>query len=260
MSIIVDGVDLEGLGVLLVEDAQGQHDGFDVDQPIAHVPGKYGGVFLGVIGQSRERRVTVVGGLRSDTHAEVLTALDDLRWRIEERNVQVAFTDRTSRYFNGRLESVKHPGVPPAHTQRMSHFSWTFLCADPRYFESTPTVVTFTSSAASTPLGNAKVWPVISIVGAVTDPIVIYRNSLGVEMWRMAFVGSVGGGQELLIDFASQSITLDGADAYNLLDGLVSRLGPLDFRDATSLTGAQPTLEISPTPTSATATYNKAWR
>lgn len=263
MSVLIDGTDLKTLG-LRVNDLPEIRDGLVTDYATGRVPGRIGVVHLSESneGQARERRITIVGHIiataGSSAHATVLTNLDSLKFRVERRDVQIRSTTPTDRYWTGRSESCITPTEPPMHIQRGVGVRWTFLCEDPLAYATSETTVDFNAAATQCALGTGPSYPTITIVGPVTNPIIIYNDSGGTEVERTTLTVTVPAGQALIIDNWNQVITLDGADANDSLTG--GDFLVLDPRDG-SAGGPYPQLQISPaaTATSAQAVYRKTY-
>lgn len=268
MSLVhtIDGTDVSSFN-LRISDAPGSRAGLNRDHSLAYVPGRDGALYLGADaqGQARERRLILSGDLdipygTSSAHTALLAVLDELKWRIARRDVQIVFGDETARYFTARIERPDANHVHPLHSQRVLLIQLGFLCADPYAYAVTETTVTFTSSAAQCPLWTGLVYPLVNIVGPVgPDFDIIYRDSGGTERGRTQIVGSVPSGQTLAIDSYNQLITLDGADAADMLvDSTTSDFIVLDPTHGATVVGAFPTLETTKTPNSAQAIYRRA--
>jgi phage-related protein len=267
MSLVhtIDGTDVSSFG-LRIADAPGTRAGLIRDHALAYMPGRDGALYMGADaqGQARERRIVLASDLNvahsSTAHATLLTQLDELKWRIARRDVQIVFGDQDTRYYTGRIERPDANHLAPVHTQRIVLLPLTFLCGDPLAYAVTQTTVTFTSAAAQCPLWTGLVYPLINVVGPVgPDFDIIYRDSGGTEQGRTQITGSVPSGQTLAIDCANQIITLDGADANDMLvDSTSSDFITLDPKHGTTVAGAFPTLEITKTPNSAQAIYRRA--
>ena len=265
MSLVhtIDGTDVSGFN-MRIADALGTRAGLNRDHALAYMAGRDGAIYTGADaeGQSRERRIIVAGDLDIDygtaaAHTALLTAIDELKWRIARRDVQIVFGDQDTRYYLARIERPDAEHVFPTHSQRILIVRLGFVCADPRSFAVTQSTVTFTSSSAQCPLWTGVVRPLINVVGPVgPDFDIIYRDSGGTEQGRLSIVGSVPSGQTLAIDCDNQIITLDGADANEMLLGS-SDYVKLDPNHGTTVSGPFPTLEISKTPNSAQAIYRR---
>lgn len=258
-AVTVDGVNLASLG-LLTANVPELRDGVDTDFPTGRVPGRAGVVHLSSRGQPRERRFTIEGTIRANSHALVLDALDDLKWRCARQEVEVVFGDATTRYFTGILESAKNPVITPLQSQTRIGFRWTFLCADPYAYSTTETTLNFLSGTTTvTGLGTAPSFPVITIDGDITTLTLLYQTSAGIERGRMELEAEDGYGWdgELVIDCANQIITVDDEDASDLLAG--GDFFSFDPIDGTSSVGPRIGWTRSGTATVMSAVYRAAW-
>lgn len=247
----VDGslvtVDLADYGVVIQDTPEGR-DGIDVDWATAHVPG-YGPVELGVEGEMQVRRITVDGGLKADDHATIVSNIRELKWILEDRELQLILPDDPTHYFVARLESPRLPPIAPTHSQRMSLLHWTFLCTDPHAFSTSETTIDFNAFATAVPIGSGDVRPVITVVGLDAFDV-IHRSSAGVEVGRIRIEGAGTG--EVVIDCENQVITLDGEEAPDLLVDSTDFI-VLTKHHAGGSGGPHQTLEISPAATASAA-------
>lgn len=261
-AVTIDDIDLSTLG-LLTANIPELRDGVDTDFPTGRVPGRAGVVHLSRKGQPRERRITVEGTIISTTHALVLEALDDLKYRCSRRESEIIFGDQDARYFTGILESAKNPVVTPMQAQTKIGFRYTFLCADPyAYSTSTVTLNIGTSGQQKeiTGLGTAPSLPTFTVDGDLDTLNLIYLSSTGVEQGRMEFEADDGYGWngELVVDCANQIITLDDADASDLLAG--GDFLAFDPIDGTSTIGPRIRAQwAGSTPSTVSVTYRPAY-
>lgn len=267
MSVLIDDVDLNATLGFIESDIPDLRDSPDTEYALATVPGRPGAVHVsaGDEGQVRERRITIEAACSAASHAAVLANVAGFKRRIHRREVKIQLGDDLSIHWLGRPERMAFPTIAPMSTQRMIRVQWSFLLADP-YGYGTVRSISFAGGATELPLGPAPSYGEVTLQG-VTNPILIYRNHLGVERGRLALIGTVPGGSTLYINMRDQRILLDGADAYDFFDDALTQLGDaaagdffaFDPRDG-SLDGADgPTLQCLGSPSAAVTEYTERW-
>jgi hypothetical protein len=262
MSVWIDGVDTSTLGVL-TSDIPELRDGPDVDHPTMVIPGRAGAVHISKDGEGQEgeRRINWIAALARADHHTVLERLDELKWRILRREVEIRIVDRFDRFILGRIEAPRGGTIPPAFTQRMIYVRWTFRCADPQFYEVDETTVDINAGPADCPVGTGDIAPTIDVIGPIENPEFIHRNASGDEVGRLKLIVSAGAGEHLQIDNDTPMITLDAVEIPATLVGTTDFL-LLRHIYAGGLSGPHQTTELLPSGTAASAkiTYRKPWR
>ena len=259
-ELIVDGFDLGTLGLKLEPRTRDVFSDASLDFTTAPVPGRAGTAHLSRRGQVRPRPFTVPAYVEADDAIALELAVDEIKYRLSRGDRQLIFPHHDDRYITARLLRPRWLPVAPDYVQTVRRMALQFLAADPWFYESAQQSIVF-STATAMPIGNAITLPVITLVGAVTDPVITYKDGSGATIRTMGFTVTMTGGDTLVIDCDDMKLTLNAGastDAGLLTSGDFIELDPDDFTDWLS---GDPTLEVSPAPaTSATAVYRKAWR
>lgn len=74
------------------------------------------------------------------------------------------------------LVSVNYPMKGPHYTATATI---DFEAADPFWYDTSETTVTFTAGATATALGNTDVYPLVRLTGAFTNPLITVKSSAG---------------------------------------------------------------------------------
>lgn len=257
--VTVDGWDLADAGVV-VEQVRGHRDAVDQETPTVELPDAGRRLRVALQPQVQARTIRVDATVLGTDMAAALAAQDELEWRCQANGlVTLGVADRTDREWRDvECESVEVDRVRPLIGQRGWRVGIVFRADDPKALETSDTVVDFAASATEAPTGTAMSEPVYRLE-EVTDPVVIYRDTGGTELARMEFTVTLGAGEWIDVNARELTIVDQGGTAHPeyLTGGRFIRLDP---GAADALAGPYGTLEVSPTPTVATATYRKAWR
>lgn len=207
------------------------------------------------------RRIMCDGLVRGATIAEMESFIDELSGRLEQVAVFRA-VDQASREVNCRLGRYDRlPNPRPPFDQRAARVRFELFCADPVIRATTDENNSFFPGPTDMEVGTFTSLPVITIVGAVTNPVITYKDYLGVTQGTLGLTYTNAGGQTITID--CENFTIVHSVAGNIIDALTSGdFIVLDPRDADPWATVPdwPTLEIAPTPgTSCAAVYPKRW-
>lgn len=265
-GLIVDGFDTEALGLHIDNRSRGLFDGFDTGHRMGTIPGRDGQVHLSRRGQPEARRVRLPLSITADTIGQLEDRLDELKWRIEGRDIQLVFPDHPDRFLEARVERDDIQGVGADMVVPWRRISLDLICVKPFFQQSTQETIDFTSTTEDLPIGSAISLPVITLTGGWTSPVITYRDGSAVAQTVMDFTGlSMGGGDTLIVDCDQLTILLSGAPAEDQLVGPLSSFVQIDPQDASGWTGGAPTglptIEIAGgSGTSAVAVYRRNWR
>ena len=208
------------------------------------------------------RRIAVAGWIRAADRATLRLYADRFKGRLRGGDLRVVFPDEPGRFIVGFAEQVTLPPIAPVYAQTAVNANWSLVCPDPHFYDADLTTVALSATAAAVPLGSGPVRPIVTISGPATDPVVIYRDSGGVERARMSFTGtSIGSGASIVLDCTRMTI-ISGA-GVNMANALVgaSRWIVLDPYHAAGPAGPWPTLAVTGLGTggSAKVEYRRAW-
>ena len=226
------------------------------------------GVLLGTARPTIEaRQLRLQGYITGSTLADAVSKLDTLKAAIGTAPCSIRTAWDTTRQYWGVLTAAP-AGPNSAYWQTYLAVELDFLLFDPLSYKTTSETVAFTTGATAIPLGtapskgNRAVTSKITITGAATTPILIYKNSAGVEVSRMSFTGySPLSGDTIEIDIARGLVekVVSGLRSNAMGDLAAGWTFPaLDPADGVYLTSSWPTLEV--TSGSGSITYTKAYR
>ena len=256
--MIVDGTDLSTLGVV-IEDVRRYRDGVTMKLPNASVPGRFGHVLLTRLGRPDTRLIEVRGWIipSDESLTTLLSNNDKIKYLLRRGDHNVTFSDAPTRYHIVRMETPQALTVDPALIQIAHRIRWRLRAVDPRSFSTTQDSIAF-STATAMPQGSAPTFPTINIVGAWSGGVITYKAFSGATVQTMDFTGvTVGAGNTFSIDTRTGIITNNGIWQPDALVG--GDFIVLDPNDGDFTASEWPTLEITGSPASATAVYNRAY-
>lgn len=217
-AIFVDDFDLSRSSVgLIVEDVTGHRGVPPTRYASARVSGTPGNVpTIGSL-ETGPRLINVIGVVEQSTNALLKTALDELFGRLTQSiDMQVRFVDGNDRFVTARTVLSNLPITPPQFTQRKQRVQFQLRADNPMLTETLPTTVAF-NTITEMPLGSAISLPLVVIDGAVTNPVVTYRDNNGKIITTIGVTVVVSGGEDLLIDSERFIIALATAAATGTL-------------------------------------------
>lgn len=261
-AIYIDDFDLAGIRFTL-ENITGWRSVPPRRGPTAQLAAGTGDVHLTTPTEQQygPRLILCDGLIRGATIAEMESFLDELSERLEQAALFRA-VDQASREVNCRLGRYERlPDPSPEFASRAARVRFELFCADPVIRATTDENNSFLPGPSDMEVGSYPSLPVISIVGAVTNPVITYKDEAGVTQGTLGLTYTNAGGQTITID--CENFTIVHSVAGNIIDALSSGdFIVLDPRDDDKFAGSPdwPTLEISPTPgTSCAAVYPKRW-
>lgn len=205
------------------------------------------------------RRIVIRGTVRGATAAAARSNLDQLKLALSLSPVKLAFTDFSTRYVNGRVDSC---AVPPevmgsALSKNLS-VEIVVTCHDPFFYDATATSL---PTGGVMPLGTGIHRPVITLTSTVSSPpfFLDLKNGAGTVVQTMT-INQNGTAAVFVIDCDNQIITKDGVNILDKLTGNFFRIDPLVHATfASSLWPEIVTRNIDSGGTPA-ITFRKAWR
>lgn len=256
----INGWDVIRAG-LIVENVEGWLDGPSVLERVTQLPTRLGAIPLPREAETSPRNVTVNGLLKGTSLTDCRNKIHELRGRLFGGAIEVSFADHPDRIILARCSEHQVVITAPQFALPASRVTIRLLCPDPLAYELLGDAVGFNSLRAACPLGTAVSYPVIRIAGAVTNPVLSYRDFRGDVRQTMGFTVTLGATEYLEIDTEMATVTrytagvaADGIALWTSGDFLTG----LDPQDAEPIVGAWPTLEVSPT-AEAEAFYRKAY-
>lgn len=133
--------------------------------------------------------------------------------------VSITTADAPDRECFGLLQTMpvsSATGYPFVASYEAVYADCTIVCDDPLFYDTDPLVTAIpAATAVALSMGTGPIRKmVITVDGAVTNPVLILRDQSGVEAQRMTLTGVIGAGQWLTIDCDAYTITRsDGLNA-----------------------------------------------
>lgn len=263
------------LSVVYVNDYPLERLGFQVERPIggrdvpqhdfASVPvmGRSGTLVLDPRPRTQGRTVELVGILVQDTAAQLRDALDALRERLGNGQVELRTAERTDVFCLARLQSFQATPLDnrTEYTTTAVHISAKLWAEDSWWFDHSPLIVGAPAATrVACPTGSVPVAPITQILGSATNPILTLRNAAGDALGTLGITLTLAATDFLEIDHWAQTITkvVSGvaSDGIALLSS--GSFLTLDPTDGDRLAGSFPTLEVSAG--QLMVQYRRVWR
>lgn len=211
--------------------------------------------------ETATRVITCLGTLRTVSMATTLAYRDELKGRLFSGVTEVRFNDKPDRMYLVKPTDIGIAGTDPQFDNPVSEITMTLVCHDPLAYDKLCLGIGFGATLQPCPLGTAPSLPTIKIAGAVTNPVLTYRDFRGVAKKTMGFTVALGASEYLEIDNELMQINryTAGVKANGL--GLLSSgdFIMLDPQDGDPSDAAWPTLECSPAPVGAEAFYRRSY-
>lgn len=271
-SIYVNGLDMLALcGLHISDPARGPFSAPDRADDTLNIPSLPGALLTTIPPAVGPRPIELQGAVVATSLTALNTQLDTLREILDGGLLEVKFAHDTTRLIRCRCTGVQVSYAAPAFRtagQKVAVVTISLRADDPWFYSTTPTVISFGSTAVAIPLGTAPSvgrdnWSaLIEIVGAATTPTLTYANFRAQSIGTMVFSGySPLAGDSILIDLGRRLVwkrvsgTLTNAISYLTAGYTFPALSPDDAYVAGSL---YPTLKVSAG--SASIRYWKAWK
>lgn len=220
----------------------------------------------GRIGQMRtvnrfaipSRNASIIGKVVADTNAALLTDLDQLEALFGQTSLTMILARSSTRKLIGEMLGTKPDTFHPRIRNRAAELDIPIWCEDPRWYDTSNTVVAFTTATA-VPQGSAVTRGIVTITGAASSPITItYKDSVGGTILIVSVATSLADGTEtLVIDNQTGLITKNAGGATNVIGLLTSTSRfPFDF-DPRYAPSGDGTIETNGG--SGSVAYAKAW-
>jgi phage-related protein len=245
-TISINGVDLGTLGFRVSEPRGIWNTPIASSESIV-VPGRAGQLVpQASMVALASRTIDIVGTLRGSSRADFLAKLDILK-ALRGAALTVILDEAPGRQYTARLLSATLEAFGPVFLQQEQPLTLSLFCDDPYAYDTTLQVVAF-AVATAVPQGTAPTRRgIITITGAVVNPVITYKNAAGVTIETLGFTRTLAGGDTLTIDLDQFLVTRTvGGVPTNDLNALTSgdffQLSPLDGDYGAS---SWPTLQVS---------------
>lgn len=256
-GLIVDGFDLSEIGFTLRSGYQDSRGTPRVEYPSVNVPGR-GEVRTSNRADLGRRNLTIPGTVQAATFAQMHTWRDELAARLQP-NVEHTFrtVDDETREFVGLVRKLAGDPVRPDQVIARTDVAISVALIEQPFIREVALTSNAFSAATAMDLGAMPVWPVVRINGAVTNPILVYRDDGGTEVARMEFTVTIGAGDWIEVDMEEKTIVDQASTSHPeyLTGGYFFQLDP---GDGDYPTASWPTLEET-NGASCTAEYHKLY-
>jgi hypothetical protein len=258
-ALYINDYDTSRLG-LGIERCDGRRDGLSVKDRVTQVPKRVGEVALAQEAEVTPRVLKVSGWIRGSSVTAARAALDELKSRCYGGTLEVRFADDPERLFYVRAEDCEIRGKDPDFATACVEVTLSLKAFDPLLYARQGTVLGFTTVRAPVPLGTAISLPTIRIHGAVTNPVITYRDARGVQQGQVGITVTLGATEALDIDCELMKLWrwTAGVRASGEVLPLTGDFMRLDPDDGDAANAVWPTLEVSPA-CMGEALYRKAW-
>lgn len=251
----IDGFDMADIGFTVSSDLDGWRDSVAREIRSSGRPGKLGEIRLTERIRAFSRPITVRGFQTGADVSELLSRLDELKWRMWDGDeIQLVFDDQTGRHFKARLDGKISVGaIQPALSQKAHRIELPMVCDDPRAYETAQQSLSIASTDGDVdlPLGTAPVEASIDV--NQTGFTLTYKDSAGNTVATLQVSGASA--QPVTVDMADETIiTPNGGEIGTLVGG---DHFPFDPFDGDYPSDTWPTLAVSAG--TATVTYQKAY-
>lgn len=179
------------------------------------VPALPGAILSSTPGAIGSRILDLEGAVVATSLTNLNSQLDTLREILDRGLIEVKFAHDTTRLLRCRTTACQVAyGAPAFRTagQKVALVTISLRADDPYYCATSPSVISFGSTAVDIPLGTAPSggrdqWSaLIEIVGAATTPTLTYLNSAGDIVSTMVFTSSVLAGDSIVIDIGRRLV------------------------------------------------------
>lgn len=254
-GMLLDGFDTQDVGFTVISDLSGWRDSVARQIPTAGRPGRLGSLRLTSRIRAPARSTVIRGFQKGDSVAQLLTRLDELKWRAWNADeIQLVFDDKTDRFFRARLDGkLTVSGIQPALSQLVHRIELPMVCDDPRAYSDTQESLSIASTDGDValPLGTAPTEATIEV--DQTSFTLTYKDSSGATVATLEVSGAST--QPVTVDMADQTITTaNGGEIDVLASGDFFAFDPHDGDFPAS---SWPTLAVSAG--TASVSYRRAW-
>lgn len=233
---------------------------------LLNIPSLPGAIDPGIAPNEGVRTVTVNFLVQASSETTLYTSLDKIKAVCGTGLVELQTPYSTTRGLYGVLTSLECAPFAASLLNGWVSGAITFVCANPYWFDLSPSTVAFTTATAI-PLGTAPsigrdAWSaVITITGSAVNPTLTYKDYTGATVGTMVFTHTVAAGDSLVIDCGRRTVTkIVSAVSSNAMSTLTAGYAfpALSPDDASFSASLWPTLTTSTG--SGSITYYRAWR
>lgn len=257
---MINGVDMATLGFRLAR-ATGWKDAPGRTRATAVRPTRAGALAASSDAES-PRTITLDGTIIGADADAARTAIDQVRATIlRTQPAELILPDNPTRYLSAWLDGhTVDAGQGPSMIQRMLSTRISLTALDPYAYDLVAQTITLGAGVNRAPLGTAPSFPVITISGAATNPILTLKRWDGATLATLGLTLTTIGGDTLVVDMGAKTILKNGASVLaSLSSGDFFALHPSTAQqNFGALAAEQPYVTTSSG--AGTTVYRRAWR
>lgn len=213
--ISVNGKSLADYGAHVTA-APGLWDGFSAQDVAVQIPRRMGELITATDPIVPAREFTIEGLLVAASLSARLSAQDSMNAALYGSTLEIVGVDQTTRARYGRAQRLTFAPVAPEFRAKEAKFTIAIRCADPLAYELSPTIVSFTTTRTTIPIGTTPLGPRIIIAnataGTLTNFVLTQRSADGTSIATMTLTGSLLTGEYLDVDHGLMAINkVDGS-------------------------------------------------
>lgn len=254
-TLSVDGFDLSALGYVTT-DVPGIRDVVDLEDASLALPTLAGTSLTDAAAAVADRQFSIVGQLTAATPSALRSAYRSLAYKCGGGDRLLVLVDDTAKRITARLRRIAftYQGVELDGRHARVELGWR--ARNPYWEDVSTTTVGLTATPAACALGNADCFPVITVTGPATTPIIRYKNSAAATVASLS-LATIASLDTVAVDMRTRRITHSVSGVTPALR-LAGRFFALNPYDGDFYSSTWPTLEVSSG--TASAVYRKAWQ
>jgi phage-related protein len=257
---LINGVDASTVGFRLSA-APGWMDAPKRTHPQAVRPRRVGAMLSGT--PSEAPLIVSLQGIVDGASDTVQRSNEDalVQLILRTQPAQLVFPDSATRYVSGYLDSfVTDAGAGPSMIQRTLKERIDFLLLDPYAYDLAVTTTTLDATIRRLQLGTAPSFPVITLNGALVNPVINFYKYDGTLLCTMGLTITNIAGDVLIIDMDAVTITKNGATAIaTLTAGDFFSMDPMAAQLGLGVAaGDRPYITVNSG--AGTSAFRRAWR
>lgn len=254
--MLINDLDAKTTYGVTITDAPGWADAPPRATPSAAVL-KRGGAR--VLGDPRDqpRQISLRGWIHGTSTQDARNKADAFKLAMKRlTGAKMSFDDYPTRYVVARCDSLRIPALSMSMATEKLQFEATLTAHDPYSYDNALT--TIAGNTQPLPQGTGPSRPIITLTGAVVNPVLTLKNNAGVTVGTFGITVTMIAGDILVIDCDAKTLKLNGVNRLDLsTTGDFFLIDPADPQFQTPY----PTITVAPVPgTSISTGYRKSWR
>lgn len=201
--LTIDALDTDTLGLIIDSGTRGWRDIVDISYDFVSIPTKIAYQLTTNERGYRMRTISCNGSQWGDNLTDLIAKLDELKYRLNQGELQVIFADQPARYYKAYIDGdgVEVKGIHPDMTRIVHEIEISLVCPDPRLYETANQNPTLSGDTTMS-LGTAPVGGVFTIPG--TTFTLTYKHYDGTTLATLGVTGASN--QPITVDMENESI------------------------------------------------------